>query len=68
MNKHSLIAPADKTKCIAVRHTRYAYDKDIEIKECGKPATYRIDGNTYCTVHAGQAALSILINETTLRK
>jgi len=58
---NTILSPHDVVTCTAVRHTPYSSDKQ-RVNHCGKPSTYRVEGNPYCTIHAGQAALAILIN------
>lgn len=31
--------------------------------KCTKPSSYKIDGNHYCTQHAGQLAIKILLED-----
>lgn len=63
--KTTVLIPPDGTPCSAVRITPYPYDDDESDKLCGKAATYCVNGKNYCTVHAGKAALAILINGVT---
>lgn len=35
-----------------------------DVNKCGKPSTYEINGKFYCTQHAGQLALRMLMEES----
>lgn len=59
--------PVEMPRCDATRDTAYANDTDDTDKQCKHTARYRIDDHCFCTKHAGQAALQILLRECSIK-
>jgi hypothetical protein len=55
--------PSDLPQCQGIRKTAYATDVPNTDKRCRHRGRFEIGGRSYCTKHAGQIALRILIEE-----
>lgn len=59
-----MLYPLELPQCEAGRQTPYASDTDATDKQCKWSGKYLIDGRNFCSKHAGQAALQILLAPT----
>lgn len=66
MKTAEMIYPMDLPQCEAGRQTPYANDTAETDKQCKWSGKYRIDGRKFCSKHAGQAALQILLEQSSV--
>ncbi len=64
MSRAYLLNPHNVVLCEATRRQKYSNDHEGAMPLCKNPSMWKIDGKNFCKVHAGQAALSILMEDT----
>lgn len=56
-----VVVPKPTPQCEAMRQTPYANDTKDTDKQCKWSSRFEIDGHFYCTKHAGQIALRMML-------
>lgn len=68
-SRATALYPLNLPQCAAQREAKYANDTPGTDKRCTWSARYEIDGHSFCSKHAGVAALQILLGaEATTNK